>query len=55
MFGIGIFLGYGWLDNNMLFVVMGKLLIEVMMSMFENSLIGSESFEEIRRFLFKLN
>ena len=37
----------GWI-NNTLFVAMGKPLIEVMMSMPENSLIGSESFEEIR-------
>ena len=55
MFGIGTFLGYGWLDNNTLFVAMGKPLIEVMMSMPENSLIGSESFEEIRRSLPKSN
>ena len=55
MLGIGTFLGYGWLDNNTFFVAMGKPLIEVMMSMPENSLIGSESFEEIRRSLPKSN
>lgn len=55
MVGFGEFFGYGWFDDNVLFVVVGKLLIEVMMSMFEDGLIDSESFEEIVGFLLKLN
>ncbi|MDY7006409.1 MAG: DUF3352 domain-containing protein [Cyanobacteriota bacterium] len=47
MFGIGSFLGYGWLDDDSLFVALGKPLIEVMMTMPNNGLIGSDSFEEV--------
>lgn len=47
MAGIGAFLGYGWLDDDSLFVALGEPLIEVMMSMSGDRLIGSESFEEV--------
>ena len=47
MVGLGEFFGYGWLDDNVLFVAVGKPLIEAMMSMPEDGLIDSESFEEI--------
>ena len=47
MVGIGEFFGYGWLDDNVLFVAVGKPLIEAMISMPEDGLIDSESFEEI--------
>ncbi|NEP79285.1 MAG: DUF3352 domain-containing protein [Okeania sp. SIO3B3] len=47
MIGIGSFLGYGWLDDDSLFVALGKPLIEVMTTMPDNGLIGSEGFEEV--------
>jgi len=55
MVGIGTFFGYGWLDDNTLFVAVGKPLIEIMMSMPDDGLIGSESFEEIAGSLPKSN
>ncbi|NET26234.1 DUF3352 domain-containing protein [Okeania sp. SIO1I7] len=47
MVGIGSFLGYGWLDDDSLFVALGEPLIEVMMTMPDNGLIGSDDFEEV--------
>ncbi|MEB3343116.1 DUF3352 domain-containing protein [Okeania sp.] len=47
MLGVGTFFGYGWLDDNALFLALGEPLIEGMMSVPENGLIGSAGFEEI--------
>ncbi|NEP87445.1 MAG: DUF3352 domain-containing protein [Okeania sp. SIO2C2] len=47
MVGIGSFLGYGWLDDDSLFVALGEPLIEVMMTMPDRGLIGSDDFEEV--------
>ncbi len=44
---LGTFLGYGWLDDDSLFVAFGEPLIEMMTTMPENSLISSKGFEEI--------
>ncbi|NEQ35930.1 MAG: DUF3352 domain-containing protein [Okeania sp. SIO3I5] len=45
--GIGAFLGYGWLDDNSLFVVLGEPLMEGIVNMSGDRLIGSEGFEQI--------
>lgn len=45
--GIGAFLGYGWLDDNSLFVVLGEPLMEGIVNMSGDRLIGSEGFERI--------
>ncbi|MEM1171315.1 MAG: DUF3352 domain-containing protein [Cyanobacteria bacterium P01_H01_bin.35] len=55
MAGIGTFLGYGWLDDSKLFVAVGRPLIDVMMNMPDDGLIGSEGFEEILGSLPKSN
>lgn len=47
MLGIGTFLGYGWLDDNSLVVAIGEPLIEVMMTIPDPGLIGSDDFEEV--------
>ncbi|NES76560.1 MULTISPECIES: DUF3352 domain-containing protein [Okeania] len=47
MVGIGSFLGYGWLDDDFLFVALGEPLIEVMITMPDRGLIGSDDFEEV--------
>ncbi len=55
MVGIGTFFGYGWLNDNALFVGVGKPLIEVIISIPDDGLIGSEGFEEILGSLPKSN
>ena len=55
MVGIGTFLGYGWLDDSKLFVAIGRPLIDVIMTISDDSLIDSEGFEEILGSLPKSN
>lgn len=47
MAGVGAFLGYGWLDDDSLFVALGEPLISVMMTMPGDGLIESQGFEEV--------
>jgi hypothetical protein len=47
MAGLGAFLGYGWLDDDSLFVALGEPLISVMMAMSGDGLVGSGGFEEV--------